>query len=71
MHSGDQASALALAFVAGRLDGESVAVVFGERDPGAVVNLTGVPDRRLRVCPIRRSGIAGLDGPGAAGRARP
>ena len=38
----DQASAQALAFVARRLDAESVAMIFGTRDPGAGGDLTGV-----------------------------
>src|SRR6266700_2735413 len=43
----DQASAQALAFVARRLDAESVAVIFGTRDPGAAPNLTGLPELAL------------------------
>ena len=39
----DQTSAQALAFVARRLDAESVAMIFGTRDP-AVADLTGVPE---------------------------
>ena len=39
----DQASAQALAFVARRLDAESVALIFGTRDPGLVGDLAGLP----------------------------
>src|SRR6266550_8062157 len=39
----DQASVQALAFVARRLDAESVAVIFGTRDPGPVGDLAGLP----------------------------
>jgi predicted ATPase len=39
----DQTSAQALAFVARRLDAESVAMIFGTRDP-AGGDLTGVPE---------------------------
>jgi DNA-binding CsgD family transcriptional regulator len=45
----DQTSAQALAFVARRLDTESVAMIFGTRDP-AVADLTGVPE--LTVGPV-------------------
>jgi len=40
----DQASAQALAFVARRLDAESVAVIFGTRDPAAAGELAGLPE---------------------------
>src|SRR5271168_1026448 len=43
----DQTSAQALAFVARRLDAESVAMIFGTRDP-AVADLTGVPEMTVR-----------------------
>src|ERR1700720_477147 len=43
----DQASAQLLAFVARRLDAESVAMIFGTRDP-AVADLTGVPEMTVR-----------------------
>ena len=43
----DQTSAQALAFVARRLDAESVAVIFGTRDR-AVADLTGVPEMTVR-----------------------
>ena len=43
----DQTSAQALAFVARRLDAESVAMIFGTRDP-AVADLTGVPELTVR-----------------------
>jgi DNA-binding CsgD family transcriptional regulator len=43
----DQASAQALAFVARRLDAESVAVIFGTRDRDAAPYLAGVPDLTL------------------------
>jgi DNA-binding CsgD family transcriptional regulator len=43
----DQASAQALAFVARRLDTESVALIFGTRDLGAAPNLAGIPDLTL------------------------
>jgi DNA-binding CsgD family transcriptional regulator len=43
----DQASAQALAFVARRLDAESVAVIFGTRDPGAAPNLAGLAELAL------------------------
>ena len=39
----DQASAQALAFVARRLDAESVALLFGTRDPAAAGDLAGLP----------------------------
>jgi len=39
----DQASARALAFVARRLDAESVALLFGTRDPAAGGDLAGLP----------------------------
>jgi DNA-binding CsgD family transcriptional regulator len=39
----DQASAQVLAFVARRLDAESVAMLFGTRDPAAVGHLAGLP----------------------------
>ena len=39
----DQASAQALAFVARRLDAESVALIFGTRDPGPAGDLAGLP----------------------------
>src|SRR5260370_9880285 len=39
----DQASAQALAFVARRLDAESVALLFGTRDPAAAGGLAGLP----------------------------
>jgi DNA-binding CsgD family transcriptional regulator len=39
----DQASAQALAFVARRLDAESVALLFGTRDPAAAGDLGGLP----------------------------
>jgi DNA-binding CsgD family transcriptional regulator len=42
----DQASAQALAFVARRLDAESVAMIFGTRDP-AGGDLAGLPELRL------------------------
>jgi DNA-binding CsgD family transcriptional regulator len=40
----DQASAQALAFVARRLDAESVAMLFGTRDPGPGGDLAGLPE---------------------------
>jgi DNA-binding CsgD family transcriptional regulator len=43
----DQASAQALAFVARRLDAESLAVIFGTRDPGAGPNLAGLAELAL------------------------
>jgi DNA-binding CsgD family transcriptional regulator len=43
----DQASAQALAFVARRLDAESVAVIFGTRDPRAAPNVAGVAELAL------------------------
>src|SRR3984885_2112360 len=43
----DQTSAQSLAFVARRLDAESVAMIFGTRDP-AVADLTGVPELTVR-----------------------
>jgi hypothetical protein len=43
----DQASVQALAFVARRLDAESVAVVFGTRDSGAEGDLAGVAELAL------------------------
>jgi DNA-binding CsgD family transcriptional regulator len=43
----DQASVQALAFVARRLDAESVAVIFGTRDPGPVGDLAGLPGLAL------------------------
>src|ERR1700730_13034101 len=39
----DQASAQALAFVARRLDAESVALLFGTRDPAEEGHLAGLP----------------------------
>src|SRR5712692_7333028 len=39
----DQASAQALAFVARRLDAESVAMLFGTRDPAGAGGLAGLP----------------------------
>jgi DNA-binding CsgD family transcriptional regulator len=43
----DQTSAQALAFVARRLDAESVAMFFGTRDPAAGGDLTGLPELAL------------------------
>src|SRR5258708_7466387 len=43
----DQVSAQALAFVARRLDAESVAAIFGTRDPAASGNLTGLAEVTL------------------------
>jgi DNA-binding CsgD family transcriptional regulator len=43
----DQASAQALAFVARRLDAESVAVIFGTRDQGVEGDLAGLPELAL------------------------
>jgi DNA-binding CsgD family transcriptional regulator/tetratricopeptide (TPR) repeat protein len=43
----DQASAQALAFVARRLDAESVAVIFGTRDSGVAPNLAGIAELEL------------------------
>jgi DNA-binding CsgD family transcriptional regulator len=43
----DQASAQALAFVARRLDAESVALIFGTRDPGPAGDLAGLPGLAL------------------------
>jgi DNA-binding CsgD family transcriptional regulator len=43
----DQASAQALAFVARRLDAESVALIVGTRDPGAAPHLAGLPELAL------------------------
>jgi DNA-binding CsgD family transcriptional regulator len=43
----DRASAQALAFVARRLQAESVALVFAERGPGALDELAGLPELRL------------------------
>src|SRR5271168_1028680 len=40
----DQASAQALAFVARRLDAESVAMLFGTREPAGGGDLTGLPE---------------------------
>jgi DNA-binding CsgD family transcriptional regulator len=44
----DQASAQALALVAGRLDVESVAIIFGTRESTASLNLTGVAELMLK-----------------------
>jgi predicted ATPase len=57
----DQASAQALAFVARRLDAESVAVVLGTRDSGAEGDLAGVAELALAGKPrktLRYSGRA-------------
>lgn len=43
----DHASALVLAFVARRLEAESVLLVFAERDDGALQELTGLPELQL------------------------
>jgi DNA-binding CsgD family transcriptional regulator len=43
----DQASAQALAFVARRLDSESVALIFGTRDPANAGGLVGLPQLTL------------------------
>ena len=43
----DQASARVLAFVARRLDAESVALLFGTRDPAGTGDLTGLPGLTL------------------------
>ncbi len=43
----DQASAQVLAFVARRLDAESVALLFGTRDPGPGGDLAGLPELAL------------------------
>src|SRR6266849_8320188 len=43
----DQASARVLAFVARRLDAESVALLFGTRDPGPGGDLAGLPELAL------------------------
>ena len=64
----DQASAQALAFVARRLDSESVALLFGTRDPAGGGDLAGLPGLVAGGtgrcgCP----GAAGLGHPGAAG----
>jgi DNA-binding CsgD family transcriptional regulator len=47
----DQASAQALAFVARRLDAESVALLFGTRDPAAVGVLAPLPGLALKALP--------------------
>ena len=47
----DQASAQALAFVARRLDAESVALLFGTRDPAAAGDLAGLPGLALAGLP--------------------
>jgi DNA-binding CsgD family transcriptional regulator len=47
----DQASAQVLAFVARRLDAESVALLFGTRDPTAVGDLAGLPGLVLEGLP--------------------
>jgi DNA-binding CsgD family transcriptional regulator/tetratricopeptide (TPR) repeat protein len=44
----DQASAQALAFVARRLDAESVAMLFGTRDPATGGDLAGLPELALQ-----------------------
>jgi DNA-binding CsgD family transcriptional regulator len=44
----DHASALALAFVARRLDAESILLVFAERDENALRELDGLPELQLR-----------------------
>src|SRR6266481_6065271 len=43
----DKASAQALAFVARRLDSESVALIFGTRDPASAGGLAGLPQLTL------------------------
>src|SRR5260370_16025275 len=52
----DQASAQALAFVARRVDAESVALLFGTRDRAGAGDLTGLPELVL-------AGLAGADAP--------
>jgi hypothetical protein len=47
----DQASAQALAFVARRLDSESVALIFGTRDPVSAGGLAGLPQLTLERLP--------------------
>ncbi len=47
----DQASAQALAFVGRRLDAESVALLFGTRDPAAGGDLAGLPGLTLEGLP--------------------
>jgi DNA-binding CsgD family transcriptional regulator len=47
----DQASAQVLAFVARRLDAESVAIIFGMRDPGPAPDLAGVAELLLEGLP--------------------
>jgi DNA-binding CsgD family transcriptional regulator len=44
----DRSSAQVLAFVARRLEAESVVLLFAERDPGELEELAGLPDLRLR-----------------------
>src|SRR5258708_23824406 len=53
----DQASAQALAFVARRLDAESVALLFGTRDPAAAGGPPGPPRPVV-------DGLPGADAPG-------
>jgi DNA-binding CsgD family transcriptional regulator len=43
----DHASALVLAFIARRLEAESILLVFAERDDGALQELTGLPELQL------------------------
>jgi DNA-binding CsgD family transcriptional regulator len=47
----DQSSAQALAFVARRLDAESVTMIFGTRDPGPGGDLAGLPELMLAGLP--------------------
>ena len=47
----DRSSAQVLAFVARRLAAESVLLVFAERDPGGLEELTGLPELRLAGLP--------------------
>jgi DNA-binding CsgD family transcriptional regulator len=44
----DQSSAQVLAFVARRLEAESIALVFAEREPGELDALAGLPELRLQ-----------------------
>ena len=67
----DRSSAQVLAFVARRLAAESVVLLFAEREPGGVEELTGLPELRLGGLAGRLlASVARVGRRGSSGRAR-